>query len=130
MKKFLGLFMLMLLVFMALVANLSAEKLKYDANGIPIQQSRYFTTVRDTIPAQAPAVYDSLAVPANAAQAVVISRHQAIYVKYGGLDKAVATNWSYIPVNTPIILPTIDAAYLCYKSATGAASLNIIWYRM
>jgi len=107
-----------------------AETLKMDDNGVPIPMARYFTTVSDSIPVQAAAVYDSVAVPANAAEVVITGRHQALYVKASSATTVVATEWIYVPKDVPYKLPVMDAIYICYRSATGAASIQLAWLRM
>jgi hypothetical protein len=125
-------FILLLLVCFTLLlpTTACAESLKMDNNGVPIQLSRYFTTISDTIPAQASTVYDSLAVPANAAEVVIVGRHNALYVKASSSTTIVATEWIYVPKDVPLKLPVMDSAYICYKAVTGAASLQIAWLRM
>ena len=130
MKKVNYKIVLAIFLMMMMAAFMYAETLKMDNNGIPIQMSRYFTTERDTIPAQSPAAYDSLAVPSNAAETIIIGRHQPLLIKYGGAINGIGANWIYIPKDMPVKLPTLDAEYICYKSTTGAASINIIWVRM
>ena len=112
---------------------LNAEVLARDLNGVPIQLSRYFTCVKDTIPAQAPTVADSIAVPSNAAEAIIVGRHQALYVRYGvtnSTDYANALLWVYVPKDVVFRLPVMDCEYIAYRSTTGAASINITWLRM
>lgn len=109
-----------------------AETLAMDNNGIPIQLARYWSCVSDTIPAQAPAVYDSLAIPADASEVIVIGRHQALYVRPGSSATVAATGWIYIPKDMPFTFPVMsqNPAYIAYKSTTGAASINLVWKRM
>ena len=124
--------LMILMAFMLFIpGSAEAETLKMDNNGIPIQLSRYWTCVNDTIPAQAAAVYDSLAVPENAAEAIVIGRHQALLIRPGGATGTVAaTGWIYVPKDMPLKLPVMDVPYLAFKSSTGAARIEIVWLRM
>jgi hypothetical protein len=107
-----------------------AETLNMDNNGIPIQMSRYWTCANDTIPVQAPTVADSIAVPTDAAEATVIFRHQAGYIRPAAATTAEAANWIYVPKDAQISMPVQNTAYIVYRSATGAASINFIWKRM
>ncbi|HPS39664.1 MAG TPA: hypothetical protein PL124_09655 [Candidatus Cloacimonadota bacterium] len=131
MKKIIN-FIVLMVLFIGMGA-LFGETLKIDNNGVPIQLSRYFTTVKDTIPAQAPTVVDSIAVPTNAAEVIIVARHNAIYIRPNATTSAEvadASLWIYVPKDTPFKLPVIDMTYLCYRSATGEASINITWLRM
>jgi hypothetical protein len=127
----------LMLIFVAMSllfpTEAAAKTLKMDLNGIPIQLTRYWSCVSDTIPAQAPAVYDSLAIPSDAAEVIVIGRHQALYIRPGSSTGPVAaTGWIYIPKDVAFSFPVMDQnpAYIAYKSATGAASINLVWKRM
>lgn len=122
--------LLVSIVLMSLPVEAQAETLKIDNNGFPIQLSRYFTTVSDSIPSQAATAYDSLAVPANAAEVIIVGRHQGLYVKPRSTTTIAATEWVYVPKDVPYRIPVMDAEYVCYKSANGAASIQITWLRM
>ena len=133
MRKTMKIMIMVVMMLTIVMSFLNAEKLKHDVNGTPIQLSRYFTCVKDTIPAQAPTVADSIAVPSNAAEAIIVGRHQALYVRYGvtnSTDYANAALWVYVPKDVVYRLPVMDCEYIAYKSATGAASINITWLRM
>lgn len=120
-------------VILGAFALLSAETLKIDNNGYPIQLTRYFTCVKDTIPVQNAAVVDSIAVPSNAAEVIITGRHNALYIRPNATTSAQyadASLWIYVPKDVPLRLPVIDMQYICYKSATVAASINITWLRM
>lgn len=123
---------LLAIVMLMLSVGLSGEKLKRDVNGVAIQLSRTFTALSDSIPAQAPTVYDSLAVPANAAEVMIIARHQPIYFRAGAATSAAAAIWIYVPKDIAVTFPVMDLspAYIAYKSTNGAASINIVWKRM
>jgi hypothetical protein len=122
---------LLAILLIVVCLALPAVKLKYDANGIPIQMSRYFTAVRDTIPAQAPAVYDSIAVPVNTSAVTIIGSNATLMIYAGQAKTLTAADWIFIPKDVPITLPCMDViTYIKYKSYTGAAAINIIWQRM
>jgi len=128
-----GKMFLMLILIATLFTALSAEKLARDVNGTPIQACRTFTAVRDTIPAQAPAVYDSIAVPVNAAEVTVIfmAQHGMVYAGTAKTLAAAATDWIFVPKETPLKLPVMEGiTYIKYKSYTGANNISIIWHRM
>lgn len=124
---------LFIAILMAITLSLSAEKLKLDVNGYPINLARTFTAVRDSIPAQNAAVYDSIAVPANASEVTVIFTYQPGMI-YAGTAKtltAAATDWIFLPKEQQLKLPVMDAiTYIKYKSYTGANAINIIFHRM
>lgn len=122
--------LLLSLVLLMLPGKAQAETLKTDNNGIPIQLSRYFTTVSDSIPAQAAAVYDSIAVPANAAEVMIVGRHQGLLIKGRSTTTIAATEWIYVPKDIVYRIPVMDAEYICYRSTTGAAAIHITWLRM
>lgn len=133
MKKTFNMKMVLLAVLLLVVSvMLGAEKLKLDVNMNPIQLSRTFTALSDSIPSQVSTVYDSLAVPANAAEVMIIARHQPIYFRAGAATSAAAAIWIYVPKDVPVTFPVMDLspAYIAYKSTNGAASINIIWKRM
>jgi len=132
MKKMI-VFTMLALLMLASFSLLNAEKLKLDLNGVPMQFARTTTAVRDSIPLQAPAVYDSLAVPANAIEVTVIFTNQAgmLYTAPPKTMTATSTDWIFIPKETPITLPVMDAiTHIKYKSYTGANAINVIWRRM
>lgn len=133
MRKNSFLILILSVIILGMFSGLSAEKLGLDVNGTPIQSARYFTAVKDSIPAQASAVYDSTAVPSNANETTVIFRHQAGYVYFGAAKTltAEAADWTYIPKDTPVTFPTqYGITYVKYKACTGAASINLIFRRM
>lgn len=120
-------------LLLLLVACMGAEKLARDVNGTPIQWPRYMTALRDTIPAQASTVYDSLAVPTDAVELVVTFSHAAGYIYTGAAKTLIATStdWIYVPKETPVALPVmVGHTYIKYRSYTGANSINFIWKRM
>lgn len=120
------------LFLVALVISVSAQVLPRDLNGTAVQLTRYFTTVSDTIPSQAPTVVDSIAVPTNAAEVVIVGRHQALFIRPNATatTAGVAASWVYVPKDVVFRFPVMDAEYICYRSATGAAKINITWLRM
>jgi len=126
--------LLLITLLLSLTLSLGAEKLKRDVNGTPIQMPRYFTAVSDSIPSQLAAVYDSLAIPANAAEMMLIFRHQGGYIYEGAAKTLTAdsADWIYVPKDIAVTFPVMDnvGGYLRYKSTTGAARINIIWKRM
>jgi len=129
MKKILLILLIMLMVFLAV--SLSAEKLKLDVNGQPIQLSRYFSVVHDSIAAGAAA--DSTAIPTNAAEVMIIGQHQALWIRPGSTATVAATGWIYVPKDVPFKLPVMDqpVLYVVYKSYAGsAAAINLAFLRM
>jgi hypothetical protein len=131
MKRLNLLTILIICLMVSLTALLPAEKLARDVNGVAIQLSRYWTCVHDTIPAQAPTVIDSLAVPSDAAEAVIIFQSQAGYVRPRCTTTAgFATRWMYVPVGVPVTIPVQNETYIVYRSYTGANAINIVWKRM
>ncbi len=130
----LTLILVMLVVMLACLfpTEARAETLALDNNGIPIQLARYWSCVSDTIPAQASTVYDSLAIPTDASEVIVIGRHQALYIRPGSSATVAATGWIYIPKDVPFTFPVGSQypAYIAYKSTTGAARINLVWKRM
>lgn len=125
--------LLILVVLVVLLSSLLAEKLKKDVNGYPIQFARTHTAIRDSIPAQAAAVYDSIAVPANAVEVTLTFADNAgkIYTGAAKTLTADSTSWIYVPKGIPLILPVMDAiTYIKYKSWTGANSVSIVWRLM
>lgn len=133
-KKLFVLGILLLLVFALFAAKITIPSQKlvlpYDGMGNAMQLSKSFVTVSDSIPAQAAAVYDSVAVPTKTVEVVLLSRHQAVYIRKGTRATPAATSWIYVPKDTPFRLPVMDVEYICYKSATGAASLQITWFKL
>lgn len=124
---------LMLTLMLTVFSALSAEKVAKDVNGVPMQFARYFTAVRDSIPAQGAAVYDSLAVPANAIECTVIFTTQPgmVYMGTAKTLTATASDWLILPKETEFTFPVMDTiTYIKYKSLTGANAINIIWKRM
>lgn len=130
MKKFV-IMTFLIVMLLSLASSLLGKTLKMDNNGMPIQMSRYFTAVRDTIPAQAAAVYDSIAVPVDASAVTIIGSNQALMIYAGPAKTLTAADWIFIPKDVPITFPVMDViTYIRYKSYTGAAAINIIWQRM
>lgn len=131
MKK---IYVILILILMILVTlPLAAEKVAKDVNGVPIQFARTFTAVRDSIPAQGAAVYDSLAVPANAIECTVIFTTQPGMVYFGAAKTLAATaaDWLIVPKEKEFTFPVMEGVtYIKYKSLTGANAINIIWKRM
>lgn len=123
--------LLIFTVLMVMLSSLCAEKLKKDVNGYPIPFERYCTSVRDTIPAQNAAVYDSIAVPANAIAVTIIGTHQPLMIYTGTAKSYAAGDWVFYPKETPITIPVMDViTYIKYKSYTGANSIQLIWRRL
>lgn len=124
--------LLVILVLTMFALTLTAQVLPRDLNGTPVQLTRYFTTVSDTIPIQAPTVVDSIAVPTNAGEVIIVARHQALYIRPNATTTTtgVAASWVYVPKDAIYRFPVMDAEYICYRSTTGAAKINITWLRM
>lgn len=125
--------LLMLVLSFLMIIPLAGEKLARDVNNTPMQFVRYCTAVRDTIPTQAPAVYDSLAVPANAIECTVIFTTQPgmVYMGTAKTLTAMDSDWLIIPKEKEITFPVMDnSTYIKYKSLTGANAINIIWKRL
>lgn len=125
--------LLSLIVLMVMLSSLCAEKLKKDVNGTPIQFARTHTAIRDSIPAQAPAVYDSIAVPANAVEVTIIFTYQdgMIYTGAAKTLTATSTSWIFVPKGIAVTLPVMDAiTYIKYKSYTIANAVNFVWRLM
>lgn len=124
--------LMMVLAFLVILPCFG-EKMARDVNGAPIQFARTFTAVRDSIPAQAPAVYDSLAVPNNAIECTVIFTTQPGMVYFGAAKTLAATaaDWLIVPKEKEFTFPVMEGVtYIKYKSLTGANAINIIWKRM
>lgn len=127
----LNLVIILLVLFIGMSSVLDATKrLARDANSIPIQISRYWTCEHDTIPAQAPTIKDSLAVPADCVEAVIIFQSQAGYIRPTATTSALAAKWMYVPVGVPVTVPVNNITYIVYRSYTGANAINIIWKKM
>lgn len=126
-KTHITLFIMALLLLV--VSILPAQKLARDVNGYRIQMPRTFTAVRDSIPTQSPATYDSLQVDTSACEVDLWFAHQAGYIYTGPAKKSPTTaEWIYVPKGVVIQLPYLNAdnRYIKYKSATGANSINVI----
>lgn len=123
----------LLMLFLCLPQEVEAQVLPIDLNGVNIQMPRYTTAVRDSIPSQAAAVYDSIAVPTDAVECTMIFMSAAGKVYTGTAKKltADAVDWIYVPVGQQFTFPVMDViTYVKYKSWTGANSVNIVWKRL
>lgn len=131
--KRLHLTLIILAVLLLAVSALPGQKLAKDVNGYRIQMPRYFTAAHDSIPAQAPTVYDSLLIADNACEVSLWFIDQPGYI-YTGTAKTTPTSaeWIYVPKGIILTLPYQDpvSAYIKYKSVTGANSVNFIIKRL